>query len=158
MIDSTQGQIEKLLQKFAATPARIAAAVEGKTSEQLTQRRDQESWTATDILAHLRAADEIVSTRIYMILARDEPPLIAFDERRWAEIAHYTTSDFQTSLTLLTLRRAEHVATLRQLALPDWQRSGKHEALGDQSLLAILQNITGHEEEHCTQIEALFKA
>ena len=56
--------------------------------------------------------------------------LLAFDERRWAEVAGYAQSDFESLLKTYTLRRAELVKMLRQVALEDWERSGRHEVKG----------------------------
>lgn len=151
-----QEQIEELVRRLAGTPERLAHAVAGKTLGQLEERPAADAWAATDILAHLRASDDIVTSRIYMLLARDAPPLVAFDERRWAEVAGYATGDFHRSLTLFSLRRAEVVRVLRQLPPEAWQRSGQHEVRGNMSILAIVQDLTAHEEEHCSQLEALF--
>jgi hypothetical protein len=41
---------------------------------------------------------------------RDQPPLAAYDDRRWVELAGYAQVDFQTSLQAFSLRRAELVA------------------------------------------------
>ena len=154
MMDGDREQIEELVRQLAGTPERLARAVAGKTLEQLKTRPAADAWAARDILAHLRASDDIVASRIYMLLARDSPPLVAFDERRWAE-AGYASGDFHRGLTLFTLRRAEVVRVLQQLPLEAWQRSGQHEVRGDMSILDIVQDLTAHEEEHCSQLEAL---
>ena len=114
-----------------------------------------ETWAAQDILAHLRAADDIITPRIYMILARENPSLSAYDERRWAEIARYACQDFATSLALFTLRRAEVVMVLQNVDSEAWERIGIHEILGSISLFEIVQGLVEHEEEHCAQLEAI---
>ena len=91
-----------------------------------------------------------------MLLARDMPPLVAFDERHWAEIAGYAHKEIQQSLLLLTLRRSEVVAVLQQLSPEAWQRCGQHEIRGTMTILDIVQDLTAHEEEHCSQLENLF--
>lgn len=93
--------------------------------------------------------------RAYAILARDNPPLTPYDERRWGQIVGYARADFRTSLELFTLRRAELVNMLRQIAPADWQRSGVHETRGRLLLSDVIAGLVEHEEEHCAQIEAL---
>jgi hypothetical protein len=88
-----------------------------------------------------------------MILVRDQPPLAAYDDRRWAEVAGYAQADFQTSLQAFTLRRAELVSILRSIAPEEWQRIGVHEAHGPVSLLDVITTLVEH-EEHCTQLKA----
>ena len=89
------------------------------------------------------------------MLVRDNPPLAAYDDRRWAEVARYEQADFQTSLNLFTFRRAELVTMLRRVPPADWQRTGLHETHGLMSILQVITHLVEHEEEHCTQLEAI---
>ncbi|GCF10956.1 DinB family protein [Dictyobacter arantiisoli] len=151
-------EVVSLVQHMAALPDRLVRATSGKTPAQLGGRPGPDEWSVIEIFAHMRAVDDIVTSRIYMLLARDHAPLVDFDERRWAEIAHYVNRDLHQSLTLFTLRRIEVVMVLRQLFAQDWQRTGQHETAGPQSLLAIVRSLVAHEEEHCAQIEKLLSA
>lgn len=148
--------IEEMVQHLAATPERLASALKGKSPEQLEKRPAPNEWSAHEILAHMRAVDDIVTSRIYMLLARDTPPLVAFDERRWAEVAGYATTDIHRSLTLFSMRRAEVIAVLEHLSPDEWQRSGQHEVRGITTVFDIMQDMVAHEEQHCSQLEALF--
>ncbi len=147
--------IDALLSRFAAIPARIARVIEGRDEEKLHAKPAQAEWSMVDIFAHMRASDGIVTPRIYAILVRDSPPLIAYDERRWAKVASYAEIEFHTSLRLFALQRTELVNVLRQLAPEDWQRAGMHEELGPQTVLNIVTGLLEHEEEHCTQLALL---
>ncbi|MDQ2716935.1 MAG: DinB family protein [Chloroflexota bacterium] len=158
MTYENQEQIEELVQRFAAIPGRLTRAIAEKTPDQLHIAPVPGAWTAGEVLAHMRAVDAIMTTRIIMLLARDAPPLVAFDERRWAEVAGYANTDMHLSVSLLTLRRAEVVAALQQLPPEAWQRSGQHETRGTMSVRDIVQDMLVHEEEHCSQIEKLFVA
>jgi hypothetical protein len=148
-------QTTDLIARIAATPARITQALSGWTEAQLCAAPAGSGWSAPEILAHLRASDDILAVRAFMILARDNPPLPSFDERRWAEVAGYTQADLHTSLETFKLRRAELVAMLRRAAPADWERIGTHEERGPIALFDIIEHITKHEEEHCEQLEAL---
>jgi hypothetical protein len=147
-------QTQNLLDRLATIPARIARAVAGRSEAELQAQPAGDEWSAAAIFAHLRASDDILTPRLYAILVRDNPPLPAYDDRRWAEVAGYAQADFQTSLSLFTLRRAELVAMLRRIAPADWQRAGHHETHGPISILQIVTHLVEHEEEHCTQLEA----
>jgi hypothetical protein len=148
--------IARALHKLSTVPDRIAAIAANKTLAQLQQPPAPNEWAAHQVLAHIRAVDAIVTSRIYMILTRDHSPLIDFDERRWAEIADYVHLDFRRSLTFFALRQQEVVQTLRQLPADAWQRTGQHEVRGTLSLLDIVEDLANHLEEHCLQIENLF--
>jgi hypothetical protein len=152
MLDSQH--ISDLIARLSASPARIAEATAGWSEGQLRAAPHGE-WSAAAILAHLRATDDILAFRAYMILVRDGAPLASFDERRWAEMAGYIKADFHISLEAFRLRRAELVAMLRRAGPDDWQRSGLHEERGPITLLAIISDVVEHEEEHCLQLEAI---
>jgi len=146
---------DDLPDRLARIPERISRAVATWSKAELQAPSVGGNWSAATILAHLRASDDILTPSIYAMLVRDNPPLPAYDDRRWAEVAGYERADFRASLTAFTLRRAELVATLRRLAPADWQRTGLHEAHGPISLLQVVTHLVEHEEEHCRQLEAI---
>jgi hypothetical protein len=123
------------------------------TDERLRAPLAPGEWSPAEVLAHLRAADDIQSIRAYMILARDEPPLPAFDERAWAEVAGYLTLHPRASLDIYFRRRVELAHMLRGTAPANLNRVGTHETLGRLTLQALLENLASHEEEHVAQLE-----
>lgn len=143
-----------IVARLADVPRRIADVVENWDDERLRAAVNGE-WSAAAILAHIRASDDILAYRAYAVLARDQPPLIAYDERCWAAVALYSNLDFHTSLTLFTLKRAELVNMLNHLSAEQWQRVGIHEVHGAMSLPNVLLGLLEHEEEHCEQLENL---
>lgn len=147
-------RIDDLLVRLAGIPARVASAVAGRSETLLHRLSATDGWSAAEIFAHMRASDDIMTPRVFMILVRDQPPLAAFDERRWAEVAGYTLADFQTSLQAFTLRRAELVSMLHRIGAEEWRRVGVHEARGPISLLDVITTLVEHEEEHCAQLES----
>lgn len=152
---SSHGTTETLLTRFSLIPERIRQVVEGWDTDQLYTSPAQDQWSVVEIFAHLRAVDAIYTHRVYAILVRNQAPLAAFDERRWAEVARYARSDFYTSLAVFTQGRAELVDMLIHIDAQDWQRVGIHEVRGPLTLEALVADWVGHEEEHCTQLEAL---
>jgi hypothetical protein len=151
----TKAPIDDLLTRLAAIPARVASAVTGWSEARLHTPAVDGGWSVAEIFAHMRASDDIMAPRLAMILVRDQPPLAGYDERRWAAVAGYAQMDFQLSLRVFTLRRAELVSMLRRASSADWQRTGTHEERGSITLLDVLARLVDHEEEHCTQLEAL---
>lgn len=152
---AAQEEIDELLFRLSDVPLKIASIVEGYNKTELRATHAEGQWSATDILAHIRASDAIVAYRAYVLLIRDNPALQAYDERLWAEIALYAQVDFRASLALYALRRAELVNMLRHTNLENWQRTGLHEERGPVSLLDVVTSLVEHEEEHCAQLEAL---
>jgi hypothetical protein len=150
-----EDRIASVLERLFGIPERIAAVVGGWDATQLRRPGPEDGWSAAEILAHIRASDDILAPRIYAILTRDNPPLPAYDERRWAEIAGYANARFAPSLTTFRLRRQELVSTLGRIAPADWGRIGTHEEHGPITLQAVAEHLVAHEEEHCAQLRAL---
>lgn len=147
--------IDDVIGRLASTPRRLFAAIDGHSSSDLERHASPDEWSALDVLAHLRASDDIVSPRLLMVLTRDDVSLASLDERRWAEVAAYQDLDAGLSLQAFALRRAELVGALRRASRSDWERAGVHEIHGRLTLLGIARSLAAHEDEHCRQIEAL---
>ena len=90
-----------------------------------------------------------------MMLVRDNPTLLAYEERVWATVLRYAEADFNTSLQTYSLLRAELVNALRNLSDDQWERTGIHEHKGSLTVATLVSDMVLHEEEHCRQIEAL---
>ena len=142
-----------LIARVLRGPGQVSRIFSMLTDEQLRAPLAPEEWSPADVLAHLRAADDIQSIRVYMILARDEPPLPAFDERVWAEVAGYLTLHPRASLDIYFRRRVELAHMLRGTAPANFNRAGIHETLGRLTLQALLENLASHDEEHVVQLE-----
>ena len=155
MPDDGEDGADDMIQRLAAVPDRIRRAVASWSDERLRTPSADGEWPASAILAHVRASDAIQAPRLLMILVRDNPPLPAFDERHWAEVAGYGDLDFTASLAAFALERAELVAALRRIAPQDWHRTGAHELRGAITLFDVARGVVEHEEEHCAQLEAL---
>jgi hypothetical protein len=151
----TGEDLDRLVARLAAIPERITHTVKGWSEIQLHASPSLDAWSAAEVFAHMRACDDINAYRVYAILARDNPPLVAYDERRWENVVGYAQTDFHASLATFMLKRAELIDLLRRMAPADWQRGGDHEELGPLSIAKLLSGVAGHEEEHCAQIEAL---
>ena len=114
-----------------------------------------DAWSPLDILVHLRASDDILIPRVYQVLVRDNPPLPAFDERRWAEIAGYADAPADAHFARLVIRWYELIQLLRGLPDDAWHRTGDHETNGPITLEQIVNHLVGHAEEHIAQLDGL---
>jgi hypothetical protein len=144
-----------LIARVLRGPGQVSRIFSMLTDARLREPLAPDEWSPAEVLAHLRAEDDIQSIRAYMILARDEPPLPAFDERVWAEVAGYLTLHPRASLDIYFRRRIELAHMLRGTAPKDFDRAGMHETLGRLTLQALLENLAEHEEEHVAQLEAM---
>lgn len=151
-------EIEHLLARLASAPGRFAALlVRLEDADSITGTLPQE-WSPQEILAHVRASNDILEPRLLQVLVRDEPPLAAYDERRWAEVARYSTARISDSLEAMRLRRRELVRALQSMSPGDWQRAGVHETRGRMTLLELARYVADHDDEHIAQLERVIGA
>jgi len=146
---------DSLINRIADIPNRIQRITDGWSEDDLRMPPKPGEWSTADVLAHLRSGDDILTPRVYMMLVRDNPTLMAYEERKWAEVMGYADADFQTSLQAYILKRAELVNVLQRLTPEEWQRTGIHEHTGSLTIEELVNDMLLHEAEHCRQIEAM---
>lgn len=146
---------DSLINRIADIPNRILRTTDGWSEDDLHTRPAPGEWSTAEVLAHLRSADDILTPRIYMMLVRDNPTLLAFEERKWAVVMGYAEADFHASLQTYIAKRAELVNVLRRLTPEEWQRTGIHEHNGSLTIEELVNDMLIHEAEHCRQIEAM---
>jgi hypothetical protein len=144
----------RLRDRLADLPRRLEALIAARAGTGLRVPAPGGGWSPAAILAHLRASDDILAPRVFAMLARDAPPLPAYDDRRWAEVAGYAEADVRSSLVRFALGRAELVAMLDRFGPTAWERTGLHEERGTVSVRDVLTLIVEHEAEHLAQLEA----
>lgn len=153
---STPSEIKKYLVVLSETPPRIAQAVEDIDDVHLQQRTDAKSWSANDILAHLRSCADLWTHSIYAMLAENEPEFSDINERKWAKVTRYAELPFEESFQVFSLQRKNLVHVLQTLAFESWERSAiifgrKH------TVFTQARRMANHENEHVEQLESLLR-
>lgn len=132
---------------LAATPPRLAALADGLAPEALRARPAPEEWSATEVLAHLRACADVWGGCIATILAEDRPTLRAVNPRTWIERTDYPELAFGPSLRAFTAQRAGLLAALESLP-----PAGKPL---ERTVLSYARRLARHERPHVKQIERI---
>lgn len=156
----TAAEIEKVLKLLATTPRRIAALSKGLDNSGLNFKPDDETWSANDILAHLRACADVRGKSIMAMLSQEHPTLRYISPRTWMKKTDYPRQGFYISLEAFTKQRNELLRSLRSLKNKDWARRATFTATTrgrEQTVFSYANIIAQHENEHCIQIEALLK-
>jgi hypothetical protein len=150
----TMMEIEGLLQRLAAAPLRYVAALSRlEDADSVSDMHDGE-WSPAQVLAHVRAANDILEPRIFHVLVRENTPLLAYDDGVWAQVARYAMLPIIESLDTMRHKRKELVHMLKGISPEDWQRTGTHEVRGPMSVFELVSYVADHDEEHIAQIEA----
>jgi hypothetical protein len=153
---ATPSEIEKYLRILSETPQQIAQAAKGLQEARLQFKSDSKSWSANDILAHLRSCADLWTHSIYAMLAENEPMFSDINERKWAKVTRYDELLFAESFQAFSLQRKNLLHVLKALPLESWERSAiiferKH------TVFTQTRRMAKHEQEHVQQIEALLK-
>jgi hypothetical protein len=85
---------EQVLALLAENPPRIAALTAGLTPAQLRTAPSRDAWSATEVLAHLRACADVWGDCIRTMLAEDKPTLRAVNPRTWIKRTNYPELEF----------------------------------------------------------------
>jgi hypothetical protein len=153
---ATPRDLEKYLKLIEETSHRIAAASGSINDARLQFKPDKNSWSANDILAHLRSCSDVWTYSIYAILAESEPMLPDINERKWAKVTRYSELPFAESFQAFSLQRENLLRVLKSLPFESWERSAiifgrKH------TVFTQTRRLAKHETEHIEQIEELLR-
>jgi hypothetical protein len=146
---------------LAGAPPRIAEMTAGLTPDQLQTAPDPESWSANQVLAHLRACADMWGGAMTTIITEEEPTLRAINPRAWIKKTNYPDLDFETSLRSYAEQRGELVILLEVLPPAGWSRSATVTGAGkvlQRTALLYGQWIAGHERPHLKQIARIAEA
>jgi hypothetical protein len=146
-----------LTKELAAVPKLIAGILAGHDDARLTWRADAKTWSASDLLAHLRSCQEVRAKWIAAMLDRDNPTLRAVSPR--SAFRKYVDRDVAVSLKEFTEERAALVKRLRSLDEADWKRTLTFTGASPRStIMTVTECAWGlvlHEKSHLQQFRDL---
>jgi hypothetical protein len=153
--------IEQVLTLLAATPPRIAALTDSLPPAQLLAPPKPGEWSARDVLAHLRACNDVWGNYMRVIIAEDRSTYRAVNPTTWIKKTDYREQEFQPSLQAFTAQRAELVAGLKPLAPEVWSRMATVTGAGKPRVRTVhtyAEWLANHERSHIKQIERIVNA
>jgi hypothetical protein len=89
------------------------------------------------------------------MLTEDGPPLLGYDQDRWAGELRYREVPLELALDQLGGMRAANVHVLRGLSPAQLKRVGLHSERGPESAGFLLQLMGGHDLVHRSQIDRI---
>lgn len=151
--------IEKILAILRETPPRLAKITSELAPAQLHTAASVGEWSVNEVLAHLRACDEVWGGYYIMtIIAQDNPTIKAMNPRTWIKNTDYLEQEFQPSLRAFTKQRKALLAVLEPLPPEDWARTNTLIGAGkplQQTLISHADGLARHERAHLKQIERI---
>jgi len=154
--------IEKILEILKKIPLRLADLTRGLNTDQLHTAPSPGEWSVNEVLAHLRACDDVWgSYYILTILAQDNPTIKARNPHTWIKNTDYLEQEFRPSLRAFTEQRESLLAVLELLPPKNWTRTNTLIGAGkplQQTLISHADGLARHERVHLKQIERTVNA
>jgi len=149
---------EQVLTALADTPPRIAALTVGLGPAHVRTVPPDGGWSATEVLAHLRACADVWGDCMTAMIAHDRPTLRAVDPRTWIKRTDYLDQDFQSSLHAFATQRTALLAVLEPLAPNGWARASTVTGAGkplERTVLFYARWMAKHEQPHLKQLDRI---
>jgi hypothetical protein len=143
------------IQAIAETPARLRAAVEGLTAEQLNTPYRDGGWTVRQVVHHVPESHLNAYTRCKLALTESHPLIKPYDEHAWAQTSDVETTPIGISVLMLEALHARWVLLLRGLQSDQWARTFRHPESGDWRVDQLATLYAWHGAHHVAHINAL---
>jgi hypothetical protein len=153
--ESTEEQRCAFIGRIEIAPARLRAAVEGLTPEQLDTPYRPGGWTVRQVVHHVPDSHMNSFCRFRLALTEDTPRITGYDQERWAQLFDSRTAPVEVSLTLLESLHSRWVLLLRSMSPVDFARTFLHSELGPVTLDRNLALYAWHCEHHVAHITSL---
>lgn len=141
-----------VLRETAAALGNVAA---GLSDDQMARPEAPGKWSIGQTLQHLADSELVWGYRVRMILAEERPPLIGYDQDRWAERLRYSQSSARAALDDFACLRRANLRLLETTPSEDLNRVGVHAERGDESVLHMIRMQAGHDLLHLRQLDRI---
>lgn len=152
---------EEILAVLAQNRDRMAAATAGARPASLREAPAEGGWSATEILAHVRACADVWGSCIATILEADRPTIRAVGPRSYIHTTNYPDLDFEPSFRAFSAQRAGLLAVLEPLPPEAWSRTAVVTGAGavfERTLNWYALGLAAHERSHVKQILRMAKS
>jgi hypothetical protein len=153
--------VEELLERLREGPHRITIAVKGVAAERLYAPPARDEWSANEILAHLRACQDVWGRAIETIIASEHPTIRGVSPRHFIKGTNYAEEDFQRALRAFKRARKRLLGVLDPLPTDGWTRVATVTGAGKPLVRTVrdyAERLARHERPHVKQIERALNA
>jgi hypothetical protein len=136
------------IDRYARGIGLLSRATAGLTPEAFQQHPGPGDWSIAQVVLHLVDSDLVGSDRMKRVIAEDNPPLLAYDENKWAAGLFYQDQPVDIAIALFDLNRRQMLEVLRRLDDSAFNRSGLHSERGRETLAELVQIYIQHLDHH----------
>jgi uncharacterized damage-inducible protein DinB len=152
---TTTEQRRAWIREIAEAPARLRAAVEGLSEEQLNAPYRPGGWTVRQVVHHLPDSHMNSYVRFKLALTEDTPTIKPYDEAFWAKLPDASRTPIETSIALLEALHVRWVPLLESITETNFMRAFRHPESG---LIRLDQNLAlyaWHGKHHVAHITSV---
>jgi uncharacterized damage-inducible protein DinB len=149
---------KSLIDQYEAGPAKLKQAIIGLSRDELLAAPIPGKWSTQQVVIHLADAEAAFADRIRRVLATEDPPLLAWDENKFALNLHYDAQSAEDAVQMIELTRRQLSRILRASPASAMDRTGVHSERGKQSIQEILATAVTHLDHHLKFIDEKRKA
>ena len=143
------------LERFRRGPELLAVVLTGVHGDEIDFTTAPGKWSIRQLTAHLADTELVAATRLRLVIAEDNPRLIAFDQEAWARNLDYARRLPKQSLESFRRLRGENYELLKALPDSTFERTGMHSERGPLSLRQLLNLFADHTESHARQMQVI---
>ena len=147
----------EIIAMLARNAEDLRRLVAGLSEEVSTKAPSAADWSIHEHVKHFSDTQEMLDTRIELMLNHDNPNLTALAVYEFANQEEQRPSTTQNVLAAFCDKRANCVAKLESLPLKDLWRTGSHPEFGQLTIIRQAAYLAFHEQTHLPEIEALRK-
>jgi rubrerythrin len=145
----------EVLDLLAENGEELARLVDGLSEEMMSQKSADDVWSIRDHISHFYDTQEMLNTRVNLMLNYENPDLVAMAVYEFATEADRHPTTARGILESFHRSREACVARLRDRPLSDMYRTGSHPEFGQLTILRQAAYMAYHEQVHLPEIETL---
>lgn len=151
--------VDEILAILPASVPRVAELTGDLTSDQLHRPPEPGSWSVNDVLAHLRACNDVLGGAARRIVEEDHPAWRAMSPRTWQRKSGYHGWAFREAFAAFRQERAELLDVLLALPADAWQRTATvtvpPRSVYERSVHYYADWLASHERAHTRGLPAI---
>ena len=137
-----------VIEQYAKGAGTVAEGIRGLAREDFLAVPVEGTWSIQQIVAHLMDSDLIASYRMKMMIAEENPTIIGYDEKAFAQRLHYDKLDPVVAVEIFRQNRELTAVLLRNLPDAVFARFGTHNQRGKMTLGDMVALYVWHLEHH----------
>ncbi len=151
----TTKQKQQYMTDIKETPARLRAALDALSDQQLDTPYREGGWTLRQLAHHVPDSHMNSYIRCKLALTENDPVIKPYMENLWAELPESRHAPIEISLALLDSLHERWILVLRELTEAQWKRTFRHPELGPMSLEKNLALFSWHGRHHVAHVTSL---